>query len=302
VTQEHTLVGETSASCREPWCRLAAVATTQEFSEKYGPWALVAGASEGVGAVYAEQLAARGLDVVLLARRQEALDQVAARIRAAHGVETRTLAVDLAEPGAATAVTEALEDLEIGFLVYCAGADADYAALLDHPVSTAEAMIHRNCTVLVQLCHAFAGPMVARRKGGIVIFGSGSGFAGTPKLATYGATKAFDMVFAEGLWAELRLYGVDVLGLVLGETDTPTLRRTRVRLGLAVSTDEPTPGAADPAAVVADGLANIGRGPIRMADRKLRMGSRAFCPMGRNRMAAMMAKATAKAMEPRGRG
>ncbi|HET7690982.1 MAG TPA: SDR family NAD(P)-dependent oxidoreductase [Nocardioidaceae bacterium] len=270
-----------------------------EFLEKYGPWALVAGASEGVGAVFAEALAERGLDVVLLARRQEALDEVAERIRGAFGVETRTLAVDLAQPDAAVTITAALTDVEVGFLVYCAGADADYAALLDNRVEAAEALIQRNCTVLVQLCHAFAAPMVARGRGGIVIFGSGSGFAGAPKLATYGATKAFDMVFAEGLWAELKPHGVDVLGLVLGETDTPALRRSRHRLGLADSVEDRPPGAARAEDVVADGLANLGRGPIRMADRKLRLGSRGFFPMGRNRMARLMAKATVKAMEPR---
>ena len=269
-----------------------------EFNEKYGPWALVAGASEGVGAAYAEALAERGLNVVLLARRQAALDEVAARIRETSGVETRTLAVDLAGPEAAASVTAALADVEIGFLVYCAGADADYVALLDNPVSAAEALIQRNCTVLVQLCHAFAGPMVARGRGGIVIFGSGSGFAGAPKLTTYGATKAFDMVFAEGLWAELQPQGVDVLGLVLGETDTPALRRSRHRLGLAASVDERPPGAARVEDVVADGLAHLGRGPIRMADRKLRLGSRGFFPMGRNRMARLMAQATARTMEP----
>jgi short-subunit dehydrogenase len=273
-----------------------------EFNEKYGPWALVAGASEGVGAAYAEALAGRGLNVVLLARRRDVLDEVAARIRATTGVETRTLALDLAGPEAASSVTSAVADLEIGLLVYCAGADADYASLLDNPVGHAEALIHRNCTVLVQLCHAFAAPMVARGRGGITIIGSGSGFAGAPKLATYGATKAFDMVFAEGLWAELAPRGVDVLGLVLGETDTPTLRRTRHRLGLAASVDERPPGAARPEDVVTDGLAHLGRGPIRMADRKLRMGSRGFFPMGRNRMARMMRQATARSMEPRGRG
>ena len=272
-----------------------------ELDEKYGPWALVAGASEGVGALFAEELAARGLNVVLLARRQDALDKVAAGIRDRSGVQTRTLAIDLSTPEAAEQITAALSDLEIGLLVYCAGADAEYAALLDNPVSTAEALIHRNCTVLVQLCHAFAGPMVARGRGGIVIFGSGSGFAGAPKLATYGGTKAFDLVFAEGLWAELKPHGVDVLGLVLGETDTPALRRMRHRLGLAATADERPPSATPAAAVVADGLANLGNGPIRMADRKLRLGSRAFFPMGRNLMARMVAQATAKTMEPRGR-
>jgi len=271
------------------------------FIEKYGRWAVVAGASEGVGAAFAEALAERGLNVVLVARRQQVLDEVAGGIRSASGVETRTLALDLARPDAAATLVAAVADLEIGFLVHCAGADADYTPFLDSPVGTAESLVQRNCTVLVQLCHAFATSMVARGRGGIVILGSGSGFAGAPRLATYGATKAFDMVFAEGLWAELEPQGVDVLGLILGETDTPALRRMRHRLGLAASEDEAPRGAASAGDVVADGLANLGRGPIRMADRKLRMGSRGFFPMGRNRMARMMAGATARSMEPRSR-
>jgi short-subunit dehydrogenase len=268
-----------------------------EFSQRYGPWALVVGASEGVGAKFAEALGERGVNVVLLARRQEALDQVADRIRATHGVEARTLALDLTRSDAAASVVDAVADLEVGLLVYCAGADPDYAALLDNPVGAAESLIHRNCTVVVQLCHALAAPMVSRGRGGIVILGSGSGFAGAPKLTTYAATKAFDMVFAEGLWAELQPSGVHVLGLILGETDTPALRRMRHRLGLAASPDEQPPGTARAEDVVADGLANLDRGPIRMADRTLRLGSRGFFPMGRKRMARLMAKATARTME-----
>ena len=272
-----------------------------ELRTRYGPWALVVGASEGVGARFAHALGERGVNVVLLARRQEALDEVADQVRATHGVETRTLTIDLTGSDAAVSVLDAVADLEIGLLVYCAGADPDYSALLDNTVEAAEALIQRNCTLVVQLCHALAAPMVARGRGGIVILGSGSGFAGAPKLTTYAATKAFDMVFAEGLWAELEPQGVHVLGLVLGETDTPALRRMRHRLGLAASPDERPPGTARVEDVVADGLANLDRGPIRMADRTLRLGSRAFFPMGRKRMSRMMARATARTMEPHGR-
>ncbi len=191
------------------------------FAEKYGPWAVVAGASDGVGAAFAEALAERGVNVVLLARRQAVLDKVAAGIGTRTGVQTRTLAVDLAQPGPATAIAEATADLDVGFLVYCAGADPDFEPFLANPVSTAEAMIQRNCTVPVQLCHHFAPAMVERGSGGIVVFGSGAGFAGAPNMVAYAATKAFDMVFAEALWSELHDKGVDVLGLILGKTDTP---------------------------------------------------------------------------------
>lgn len=104
-----------------------------DFAAKYGPWALVAGASDGVGAAFAAELAARGLNVVLVARRKAVLDRVAAEIGSRASVQTRTLAVDLAEPGAASAIAAATGDLEIGFLVYCAGADPDFKPFLASP-------------------------------------------------------------------------------------------------------------------------------------------------------------------------
>ena len=145
-----------------------------DFAGRYGPWALVAGASEGVGAAFAERLAERGLDVVLLARRQNVLDEVASGIQKRHGVQTRTLAIDLATADAADRVLAGIADLEIGMLVYCAGADPNYQPFLASPLQTAESMLHRNCTVPMQLCHHLAAPMVERGRGGIVIFGSGA--------------------------------------------------------------------------------------------------------------------------------
>ncbi len=111
------------------------------------------------------------------------------------------------------------------FLVYCAGADPNFQPFLTSPVETAEAMVQRNCVVPMQPCHHFGSAIVQRGRGGIVIFGSGAGLVGGPNMVVYGATKAFDMVFAEALWTELHDKGVDVLGLILGKTDTPALRR-----------------------------------------------------------------------------
>jgi short-subunit dehydrogenase len=152
------------------------------FAARYGPWALVAGASDGVGAAFAQGLAERGVNVVLVARRQAKLDQVAAGITDRTGAETRPLAVDLAEPDAASVIAEATGDLDIGFLVYCAGADPNFEPFLANPIATAEAMVHRNCMVPMQLCHHFAPAMVQRGSGGIVLFGSGAGLAGGPNM------------------------------------------------------------------------------------------------------------------------
>src|SRR5262245_48891472 len=159
------------------------------FAEKYGPWALVAGASDGVGSAFATALAERGVNVVLLARRQTVLDEVAADITARTGVRTRTLAVDLATPGAAATITRATADLEIGFLVYCAGADPDYRYFLDNPIENAEAMVQRNCTMPMRLCHHYTRGMVERGRGGVILLGSGAGFAGAPNMVAYGASK-----------------------------------------------------------------------------------------------------------------
>jgi short-subunit dehydrogenase len=266
------------------------------FAEQYGPWALVAGASDGVGRAFAETLASRGLNVVLLARRRTALDEVSASIERQHGVKTRVVVMDLAQGDAAERVAQEVGDLEIGFLVYCAGADSNYKPFLPSPLEVAESMLHRNCMVPMQLSHRLCRSMTDRGRGAVVILGSGAGFAGTANMVAYCASKAFDMVFAEALWCELKPRGVDVLGLILGETDTPALRRLRFERGLARSIDEPVKGAEPPQYVVDDALAHLTQGPIRMANRTMRRGIRLLYPFSRNLVVALMTKASQKVM------
>jgi short-subunit dehydrogenase len=266
------------------------------FADRYGPWALVAGASEGVGSVFAGSLAERGVNVVLLARRQAVLDQVAARIRSDTGAETRTLAVDLARPDAMALVAAATAGLDVGLVVYCAGADPNFQPFLAHSVDTALAMVQRNCVVPVQMCHHFAGPMVARGRGGIVIFGSAAGFAGAPNMVAYGASKAFDMVFAEALWAELHPKGVDVLGLILGETDTPALRRLRERLGHRDRADTQIPGATSADEVVAEALQNLTNGPTCLVGESVRTAAKVLGGLSRNEAVRLMIQASARTM------
>jgi short-subunit dehydrogenase len=254
------------------------------FADRYGPWALVAGASEGVGAAYARAVAERGLHVALLARRQNILDEVAAGIGADTGVQTRAIAVDLAEHGAMAKILDATADLEIGMVMYCAGADPNYEPFLANPIEIPLAMVHRNCVVLMQICHHFARPMVARGKGGIVLVSSGAALAGGANMVAYSATKAFDMVMAEALWAELHDKGVDVLALVLGVTDTPALRRLLARRGNLASPDDttPIPGAITAAATAAEAIANLSNGPTWFVGEPLREGARMLGAMTRS--------------------
>src|SRR6201987_724366 len=266
------------------------------FAAKYGPWALVAGASDGVGAAFSQALGERGVNVVLVARRQAVLDDVAAGITARTGVETRALAVDLAEHDAASVVAAATDDLDVGFLVYCAGADPNFEPFLANPITTAEAMVHRNCMVPMQLCHHCAPAMVRRGRGGIVLFGSGAGLAGGPNMVAYGATKAFDMVFAEALWSELHDKGVDVLGLILGKTNTPALRQPEHSRGQITSPDDLPPGAAAVEDVIAEAFDNLTNGPTWMVGEDIRAALPMMASLTRKQTVELFAQAAAAAM------
>ena len=267
-----------------------------EFVERYGPWALVVGASEGVGATFARAVAERGVDVVLVARRQAVLDDVAAEISAATGVRTRTVAVDLTEPEATDVIAAATSDVEIGTLLYCAGADPNYAPFLSQSADDAVAMVQRNCTAPLRLCHHFAAPMQGRGRGAIVLVSSGAGLVGGPNMVAYGATKAFDMVMAEALWAELHGHGVDVLGLVLGLTDTPALRRLLLQRGQIQALDDPIPGAATADHVVATALANLVEGPTVFAGEDVQLGDATFRTMTRNDSVRMLLEVAGSVM------
>ena len=273
---------------------------TKTFVSKYGPWALIAGASDGMGSAFAERLADRGLNVVLLSRRQAVLDQVAAGIERRTGVQTRTLAVDLSEPEAAKTIIARTADLDIGFLVYCAGADPNFQPFLPTPVAAAEAMVIRNCLIPVQLCHHFAAPMAQRGRGGIVMFGSVAGFVGAPNMVAYAAAKSFDMVFAEAMWSELHDKGVDVLGLILGKIDTPAQRRLEHKLGALPSTDIAPLNSAPIEDVLDEAFANLGNGPTWIVGEEMQATAQAMGAMTRSDAVRFFMQFTESAMSADG--
>ncbi|KWX67949.1 SDR family NAD(P)-dependent oxidoreductase [Mycobacterium sp. NAZ190054] len=266
------------------------------FADKYGPWALVAGASDGIGAAFADALAERGLNVVLLSRREAVLTEIAEAIRERTGVQTRVLAVDLSAESAAATVIERTRDLEIGMLVYCAGADPVFKPFLSQPIQAAEAMLRRNCLVPMQLSHHFAGAMVSRGRGGIVIFGSGAGFAGGPNMVAYSATKAFDMVFAEALWTELHDKGVDVLGLILSKTDTPALRRLEHARGQIETLDQRPDDTASVDDVITEAFDNLANGPTWIVGENMRAAAQMMGSVSRSDAVRFIMQASAAAM------
>jgi len=225
---------------------------------QYGPWAVIAGGSEGVGAEFALQLAESGINLVLLARKPEALESTAQQCRG-HGVDVRTLAVDLVERTAVEKVTAATDDIEVGLLIYNAGANTCSAEFLDAELTDFQAVIDLNITTMMALVAHYGRAMRARRRGGIMLVGSMAGYLGSARHTVYGGVKAYGRIFAEGLWLELREHNVDVLELVLGVTRTPAMQR------LGLNFDLPGLRVAEPADVAREGLAHLGNGPVHVA-------------------------------------
>jgi uncharacterized protein len=224
---------------------------------KYGPWALIAGGSEGVGAEFARLLAQTGLNLVLVARTAAALEQTADQCRG-NGVEVRTVQADLSAHDVCGGIAAATHGLEVGLLILVAGANTHSHEFLDGDLAEFHRVINLNVSTPLALVHHYGQAMRARRRGGIVLLGSLAGYLGSSRHTVYGGVKAFTRIFGEGLWLELRDHGVDVLDLVLGVTRTPAMER------VGLNFDSPGVVVAEPADVAREGLEWLGRGPVHI--------------------------------------
>lgn len=229
-----------------------------ELAATYGPWAVVAGGSEGVGAAFAQQLAAAGVNLVLVARSAGALEATAAAVRA-HSVEVVTLTLDLLAPDALEAIRATTDELDVGLLVFNAGANTYGHEFVSGDLARLRDVLDLNVTRQLEVAQHFGARMKERRGGGLLFVGSLAGYLGQPELAVYSAAKAFTRIFAEGLWLELAPYDVHVLHLVLGVTRTPAMERAGLRFDL------PGLRVAEAEAVAAEGLDQLPHGPVRIA-------------------------------------
>ena len=212
---------------------------------------MVAGASEGLGAAFAAELGRRGLNLALIARRGDALEQVAEGIRAEQDVEVRYLALDLADPQAAATVSDALAGLELGLLVYNA-ASVPLGPLLETDWVEIDQAVAVNVRGPLALVRALVPGMRERGRGGVLLMSSLAGLQGSPGIVTYSASKAFNIILAEGLWGELREQGIDVSVCCSGAVPTP---------GYARFSGQKVPGMLSPKDVVRRTLDALGRGP-----------------------------------------
>jgi short-subunit dehydrogenase len=195
----------------------------QAFSERYGPWAIVTGASSGIGEALAVALGRRGVALILVARRADELARVAARTRE-HGVAADVVALDLAESESIAALQHQSADRDVGLVVCNAGINPEGEFEELSPATHAR-ILDVNVRAPLLLARTFVPRLARRGRGGFLITGSIEGFVGFPHSATYSASKGFVHAFAEALWGEYRRHGIDIVALAPGATDTPLLRR-----------------------------------------------------------------------------
>lgn len=221
---------------------------SRQWRSKYGPWVVVTGASDGIGRAIATCLAEAGLNLVMVARRRDALEELAADLARAHHIETRLVAVDLGQSTAVDTIVSSTDDLEIGLLAAIAGFGTS-GPFIQGPIDRELDMVDVNCRAVVELSHHFVRRFAAQRRGGLVLMSSLLAFQGVPRAATYAATKAFIQTFAEGLRLELVGSGVDVIASAPGP----------VRSGFEARADMRMSAAANPAEVARGTLDALGR-------------------------------------------
>jgi hypothetical protein len=246
----------TTTTLDVPAAPLRTTSTTRaarRLRARYGPWAVVTGASDGIGREFARSLAEAGIDLVLVARRGDVLAALAAELGRTHGTKTRVLALDLAQPGEVVELGHATSDLDIGLLVAAAGFGTS-GRFVDAPLVEELAMLDVNCRAVAALAHEFGRRFVARGRGGLVLLSSLLAFQGVPRAANYAATKAYVQSLAEGLRLELAADGVDVIAAAPGPIHSGFAARAAMTMGKA----------ATPAAVARGTLAALGRrGTVR---------------------------------------
>ncbi|MCV7331425.1 SDR family oxidoreductase [Mycobacterium cookii] len=249
----------------------------QRLHERYGPCALVTGASSGIGREIARQLAASGLDLVLVARSAAPLHQLADELIAQHGIAIQVLPIDLASGDGVDELTTATTSTEIGLYVASAGFGTS-GPFLDSTLDQERDMLRLNCEAVLATSLVFGRRFAARGRGGLVLLSSIVGFQGTPNAAHYAATKAYVQTLAEALHVELRAHGVDVLAAAPGPTHSGFADRASMTMSYALSPQDVAKGT----------LAALGRRPTALPGPLSRVLQYSLAPLPRRARVRIM--------------
>jgi short-subunit dehydrogenase len=237
------------------------------LKQKYGSTALVAGASEGIGAAFATSLAAEGMDLILIARRSEPLQELAGRLENKFKISVHCISCDLSLPDATNQIGKALNGREIDVMVYNA-ALSFIGPFIENSADYLSHAPHVNMITPLNMVHLFGGKMVERGKGAVILMASMAGLQGSGYLSVYAATKAFNRILAESLWYEWKNSGVDVIGCCAGATATPGYKNT-----IPEKTGFFTPRVLEPEDVAKECLKKLGKQPSFITGRGNRIAS-----------------------------
>jgi len=270
--------------------------TDPSFADKYGPWALIAGGSEGIGKSFATLLAGQGIHLILVARNAEPLGATAAEIREKFSVQVQTAALDLTAADLERKVDALCAGKDVGMLIYNAGATHGVGFFLDQPLDRAMNLVRLNCVGPITLIHELGNRMKQRGRGGIILMSSMSGLAGGGFVATYGATKSFEITLAEALWFELGTVGVDVLGLIAGATLTPAMARSGARFDAPGEQSSAGPNIMPMQSddVASEALAQLGKNPVWVAGENNRQSAKWLRSAPREQLVPAMSAAAAR--------
>ncbi|MET8852011.1 SDR family NAD(P)-dependent oxidoreductase [Amycolatopsis sp. NPDC004625] len=238
--------------------------------ERYGPAALVTGATSGIGRAIATELARAGFDLVLAARRKPVLQDLAHELTTRHGISVRVLALDLAGDRGAEELLAATAGTDLGLYVAAAGFGTS-GAFLDADPAVEREMLRLNCETVLTTSLGFGRRLAGRGRGGLVLMSSLVGFQGMPHAAHYAATKAYVQTLAEALHVELRPHGVDVLAAAPGPTHSGFAGRAGMRMGTALT----------PETVARGTLSALGRRPTALPGLLTRVLKAALLPLPR---------------------
>jgi uncharacterized protein len=206
----------------------------QRLLKQYGSWAVVTGATSGIGLELATQLAKAGFNLILNARNEAALTKLAAQFQAQHQTRFRIVAADMADPAAIQRLFDATTDLPVGLLIASAGFGTS-GLFINGTLADELAMVRVNCEGLLAVTHHFAGRFAAQKRGGIILLSSLVAFQGVPYSANYSATKAYVQSLAEGLARELKPSGVDVLAAAPGPVKSGFEARANMQMSMSLT-------------------------------------------------------------------
>lgn len=262
------------------------------FKNKYGDWALVAGAALGLGESFCTQLAKRGINIIMVDNQLEAMEKLSKKLISKYGIETTTLTIDLFESDSSNSILEKIQNIDCRLMIYNA-AFSRIKKFVDHTPEELESFVNVNISAQLKLVHGFSKMLIDKNKiGGIILMSSLAGLLGMQLIAPYASSKAFAWNLAEALYHELKPNNIDVLACIAGATETEAYLKTNPQYGGL------KPQVQKPDVVAMSALMELGKRAIYISGRSNRFNYFILTRLLPRKMAARIANNTMRKMYP----